>query len=73
MIDITAIIYEFEECDTQASFNYKGCVTPKLYSMHKEKGMINLSQKYCVFKGCDISALFNYDYCTQGKYCATHK
>ena len=66
------------KCTTSASFNYSSEKVKLYCSVHRKKGMVNVTVKRCIYEDeingkCDIIPSFNYDGEKRGLYCKLHK
>jgi hypothetical protein len=62
-----------EGCDKQPSFNYKDESKGIFCLKHKEKDMINVTNKKCEFKNCYTQPCYNYKGEPKGIFCLKHK
>lgn len=65
-------VCEFNECKTEASFNFKG-MSRKYCSKHKEKNMINVKDYICISENCNKPSYYNYAGLKDKLYCLEHK
>jgi hypothetical protein len=75
MIDIYNKSCCFENCSTQANFNYENEKNPIYCSIHKIDGMINIKNinLLCVFENCTKRANYNTKNSKKPLYCSNHK
>ncbi len=63
----------YNECQKEASYNYKNNKIRLYCKSHKLNNMINVGVKICIYKNCKVRATFNYENEKNPLYCVTHK
>lgn len=75
MVDVKNIFRtcQFQNCASQANYNYSNQKRALFCKKHKEVGMIDMYHIKCHYDNCIKRPCYNYKSETAAKYCSTHK
>lgn len=73
MVDVKSRTCEYEDCDTQPVYNYKGEKTAIFCVEHKLEGMVDIKTKTCEQEDCITIPNYNYRGEKRAIFCVKHK
>jgi hypothetical protein len=73
MIDVKNKKCEYNGCEKQPNYNFKGETKGKYCVKHKDLGMIDIKHILCEFNDCNIRPSFNFKNEKKYRFCNKHK